>query len=258
MRIAQITDTHLQGAGTEDPRGIARAENLRRCVADLNRLTPSVDAVIHTGDITEDGGAEAFAHARLLLSEIAAPFFIIPGNRDDRAMLRATFEDHAYLPRADWHLSYVVDDLPVRLVVLDTIDAGVPAGLVCEERLEWLDAALANGKAGPTVLFMHHPPFEVADHPRAFRERENADRLAEVVARHDQVARVICGHYHRPGQVAWGGTVGSVTACVAGDLRKGPPLRGPDAREVNGAPVYEIHTVEKNGRSDSILRVIGD
>ena len=61
---------------------------------------------------------------------------------------------------------------------------------------------------------------------------------------------------HRPGQVSWGGTVGSTTPCVAGDLRKGPGLQDTDGQPVNGAAVYEIHTMHPQGRLDSALRVV--
>ncbi len=57
MIIAQITDTHLAAANAADPVFRARAENLRACIADINRLDPMPDAVIHTGDMTQHGQA---------------------------------------------------------------------------------------------------------------------------------------------------------------------------------------------------------
>ena len=258
MNIAQITDTHIQRRESSDPRGVARAENLRRCIAHINARGSAVDAVVHTGDITDDGSAEATLHARDLLRDLVAPVYIIAGNRDDRHAVRSTFADHGYLPSESWHLSYVIEAGPVRVVALDSVEAGSPGGHVCAERLSWLDSVLARRADQPTVLFLHHPPFLVADHPRAFREQANADALAAVVAPHRQVVSVICGHIHRPGQVPWGGTVGRSTACVAGDLRKGPALRGQDGAEVDGAPVYALHAVGAGGRIETTLQVVPD
>jgi 3',5'-cyclic AMP phosphodiesterase CpdA len=213
--------------------------------------------VIHTGDMTERGKAEEFAHAREILDALDIPLFVLPGNRDGREGMRLAFADHDYLPGGEGFLNYAIEDHPVRIVALDSIDVGSPMGLVCDTRLAWLDATLASSPRKPTILAMHHPPFDVAaDHPFAFHDRANADALSDVVSRHRQVVRVLCGHVHRPRQVAWGGTIGSTTPCVAGDLRKGPDLEGTDGRPVNGTPVYETHTVHPQGMLESALQVV--
>lgn len=185
------------------------------------------------------------------------PLYVIPGNRDGREGMRRGFANHDYLPGGDGFLSYVLEDYPVRIVALDSIDVGSPMGQVCETRLVWLDRTLARQPDRPTILAMHHPPFDVAaDHPFAFHDRVNADALSNVVSRHAQVVRVLCGHVHRPVQAAWGGTIGSTAPCVAGDLRKGPGLRGTDGQPVNGSPVYELHTVDPHGHLESAVQVV--
>jgi 3',5'-cyclic AMP phosphodiesterase CpdA len=170
--------------------------------------------------------------------------------------MRQGFADHGYLPRGGF-LNYVIDEHPIRIVALDSIDVGSPMGVVCDARLAWLDSALASAPEKPTVLAMHHPPFVVAaDHPFAFQDHANADALSDVVSRHRQVVRVLCGHVHRPRQVPWGGTIGSTSPCVAGDLRKGPMLEGLDGRPVDGSPVYDAHTVHASGRIDTALQIV--
>src|SRR6266704_1861766 len=46
-----------------------------------------------------------------------------------------------------------------RLDPLDTLVPGEAGGLLCSERLAWLDHALASAPARPVLLMMHHPPF---------------------------------------------------------------------------------------------------
>jgi len=84
MIIAQISDTHILAPGEDEPVGAGRAENLRRCIADINRLEPGADAVLHTGDMTQMGRDGEFAFAREILSGLRAPMFVTPGNRDGR------------------------------------------------------------------------------------------------------------------------------------------------------------------------------
>jgi hypothetical protein len=141
--------------------------------------------------------------------------------------MRAVFPDHAYLPKGGF-LQYTIEGLPVRLIALDTLVEGKTYGALCAERLDWLEARLAESDR-PTVLFMHHPPFDCGI--TAFdghRLSEGEPRLAELVRRHGNVERALCGHVHRPIQVRWAGTMGSIAPSTAHqatlDLHDGAPL----------------------------------
>jgi 3',5'-cyclic-AMP phosphodiesterase len=88
-------------------------------------------------------------------------------------------------------------------------------GALCEERLGWLEARLGESDR-PTVLFMHHPPFDCGiDAFDGMKLNEGADRLAAIVRRHSHVERVMCGHVHRPIQVLWAGTMASIAPSTA-------------------------------------------
>ena len=80
MVIAQISDTHILARSSDQAVAAPRAENLRRCVADINRQ--GVDVVVHTGDIVHHGLAEEYAHLGEILADLEAPLLLIPGNRD--------------------------------------------------------------------------------------------------------------------------------------------------------------------------------
>ena len=86
MLIAQISDTHILEKSSDQAVGASRAENLRRCIADINRH--GVDLVIHTGDSVQNGEAEEYAHLREILADLEAPLYLIPGNRDRHGALR--------------------------------------------------------------------------------------------------------------------------------------------------------------------------
>ena len=112
-------------------------------------------------------------------------------------------------------LHYTIEDLPVRLIALDTLVPGKGYGALCAERLDWLEARLGESDR-PTVLFMHHPPFDCGiDAFDGMRLNEGGERLAEIVRRHDNVERVMCGHVHRPIQVRWAGTMASIAPSTA-------------------------------------------
>lgn len=250
MIIAQISDTHILARSSDQAVGRRRAESLRRCIADINRERP--DAVVHTGDIVQHGRPEEYAHVREILAPLEAPLYLIPGNRDDRGALSAAFADHAYLPRNGDFLHYTVEDLAIRLVALDSIAAGVTKGVFCDARLAWLDRVLGQAPDRPTVLLIHHPPFDIADHyVGGYRRPQDAEALAAVVGRHPQVKRLLCGHVHYPSETPWAGTLAVTMPSIAVDLRKGV-----DEARVNGAPMYLVHVMSGEGGPISHTRVV--
>ena len=256
MLIAQLSDTHLKAGDDEDPRWGSRENDLRACVADINDLDPMPDAVIHTGDMTQHGRAAEFAHARELLAALEAPLYVPPGNRDGRKGMARAFAEDGYMMADGAFVHYAVEDHPVRLVAVDSLDDnGSNKGDLCHARLAALDATLAEAPAWPTVLFMHHPPFDVptAPDPFAYQHRQAAADLAAVVSRHcQQVVRIFTGHMHRPWTAMVGGIAASTVPSVAADLRKGHY-----APSMAGRPVYQVHRFEADRGFVSETRLVG-
>jgi len=245
--IAQITDTHILAKTSDDPAAAERAGNLRRCVADINRQR--ADVVIHTGDSIHHGSAEEYAHLREILSELKAPLFFTPGNRDRRDGLRAALDGLAYLPQGDF-LHHAVETYDLRLVALDSVSAGDRKGAFCSQRLAWLQETLAREPQKPTILFMHHPPFDVVPfYEDGYRKGEDSTNLSDLVRRHPQVIRLLCGHVHHLHHVRWAGTMATVMPSIAVDLRKGSdPAWGTN-------PVYLLHTMSGPGQIETTARV---
>ena len=65
------------------------------------------------------------------------------------------------------------------------------------------------------MIFMHHPPFEVGVPELDRINCLGGAEMGAIVARHPNVERVLCGHHHRPVQLRWCGTVGSVAPSTA-------------------------------------------
>jgi len=249
MIIAQISDTHILAPSSDQAVGASRAGNLRRCIADINRH--GVDVVLHTGDGVHNGGAEEYAHLREILAGLDAPLLLIAGNRDRRDALRAAFDHLSYLPGDGEFLQYVVDHHPVRLIALDSVAAGERKGVFCARRLAWLEQTLAREPDRPTILFMHHPPFDIAPHyVGGYRRPRDAENLAAVIGRHPQVVRLLCGHVHCWHREPWGGTVATTMPSVAVDLRK------PVDAAIGAAPLYLLHVAAHDGGLVSHTRVV--
>jgi 3',5'-cyclic AMP phosphodiesterase CpdA len=122
--------------------------------------------------------------------------YVLPGNHDDRHALRR----HFGVPgTAGEPVQYSVDLGPLRLVLLDTTRPGEDPGALDAERLDWLDGELAAAPGISTLLAMHHPPLVTGVPAWDELALPAADRrgLAQVLARHGQVRRLVAGHVHR-------------------------------------------------------------
>ena len=232
MLLAQISDPHIVAKGklfrcpvkgtANDAERISiefdTGPYLARAVAALNALVPRPDAVALTGDLVDHGEAEEYAHLRELLAPLAMPVFVIPGNHDQREPLREAFGGDGYLP-AEGFLQYTVEDYPLRLIALDTLVPGSHHGTLCDKRLGWLDRTLAAQPERPTAILIHHAPFLTGI---AYMDNFTFDKpaaLAEVIGRHPQVERILCGHLHRAIDRRFAGTVAGTAPSTAHQIR---------------------------------------
>jgi Icc protein len=214
MLIAQISDLHVQPAG-EKAYGIVDTNRcLQAAVAHLNRLQPQPDIVIATGDLVDERTVAEYQMLKELLSPLRAPLYFVMGNHDDRTAFRQVFPDLPYMPR-EGYVQYVLDEFPLRLIVLDTLVDGESFGNLDAERLTWLDTQLANQPQQPTLIFMHHPPFATGLQGMDSLRCRGNEQLADMIRRYPNVQRIACGHLHRSIQTVWAGTMGSIAPSVA-------------------------------------------
>lgn len=190
MLIAQITDLHIgPGKACELNQG-----RLEAVVSDLQRMQP--DVVLATGDLTDAGGAEAYAQVKALLAPLGAPVLPAIGNHDRReafvAAFGAGFTNEGFV-------QYAVERDGLRIIVLDTLEAGQHGGAFCTRRAVWLAACLDEQPDTPTLIAMHHPPVRSGiawiDHGS---EGDWSARLRSVLIGRSQVIGLIAGHLHRP------------------------------------------------------------
>jgi 3',5'-cyclic AMP phosphodiesterase CpdA len=217
MNIVQLTDLHVRPIGMAAYRVAetnALTERACRAVATLRIKT---DAIIITGDLTDNGLVSEYAVLSTILRRTLteAPVFLIPGNHDRREVLKAEMADWPGLSADTDFVQYAVDDLPVRLVMLDTVVPGQGHGILCEKRLAWLDDTLAAAPEKPTMIAMHHPPFVCGIAHMDAINLHNSAEFAAVIGKHRQVERIACGHHHRPVTARVAHAIASIAPSVA-------------------------------------------
>lgn len=257
MIIAQLSDFHARPHGRPAYGIVDTNAAIESAVDAVLALDPVPDCVLVTGDLSDCGLAEEYAIVRAALRRLPMPVYVLPGNHDRRESFAAAFGvDYAYLPKAGF-LHYAVEDFPVRLIGLDTVIAGEDGGEICAEREAWLAARLREGQGRPTLIFMHHPPFAVGvDGMDVIPCRVSAS-FAGLIADHPEIERVLCGHYHRPIQRRFAGTIGYVAPGtahqVALDLRPGT-----ENQFIMEPPAFAVHAWRPETGVVSHLQPIGD
>jgi Icc protein len=235
MIIAQISDSHLT---LDAPDADQRMRDFVLTIADINALNPPPDVIVHTGDIVHNGRQDEYTQAADILARACAPVYVLGGNRDDRANLRAAFAAGGYFAPGSDFLDYAINDYPVRLIALDTLSPRGNKGDFCRERvrrsLELIDAEATK----PIAVFTHHPPFEVLVGPDRmhFESTESLARLRRALQHSGRVIAVFSGHVHRAAEGHVGSIPATVVQCIATTLRKGqyPP-------SMEQRPVYHVH-----------------
>ena len=215
--LAQLSDTHIVARGHKLAGAVDSAALLRSAVRALMALQPQPDAVLFTGDLTDNSEPAEYEHLRSLLKPLQMPLILMAGNHDQRSGLAGIFG--SVNPP---HSSHQVGDL--RLLSLDSVVPGQEHGALQPSQLEWLDATLAERPCEPTLVALHHPPFDSGirfmDGMGLLQGREG---LKQVLQKHTQVERLLCGHVHRLTLCRWGGTLAltapSTAYQIALDLR---------------------------------------
>jgi 3',5'-cyclic AMP phosphodiesterase CpdA len=215
MLICQISDLHVRRPGELAYRRVDTAEFVRRCVSQILAQRPLPDVVVVTGDLVDGGQPDEYVHLAALLAPLSMPFYLIPGNHDDRSSLRAAFPTHHYLNTGKEFLNYAVSLGPLHLLGLDTTVPGEGGGLLCADRLRWLEARLDALQGAPVVILMHHPPFETGVSHMDRVGLRVAYPLEPIIRRHPNVERILCGHLHRTIFRRFGGTVATTCSSPA-------------------------------------------
>ncbi|HUQ75833.1 MAG TPA: phosphodiesterase [Burkholderiales bacterium] len=255
--LGQISDLHIKVPGKLSYRVVDCASMLERCVAEILRLPQLPDALVITGDLVDFGRLEEYHHLRALLAPLPMPYYLLPGNHDERGALRAAFADHAYLTQWSPYVQYAIDEWPVRIVALDTVIPGEGGGRLDAERLAWLDRTLSAERAKPTVVVMHHPPFPTLIGHMDNLGLEGAPALEKIIAQHPQVERVLCGHLHRPIQYRFGGTIACTSPSPAHQVALNLSPQAPSRFKME-PPGFQLHAWRPGMGVVSHTAFIGD
>lgn len=181
IAFAHVSDTHVD----DSVRSVARTA---RVFEYLNSLPGSLDAVVVTGDLTNNGlpgEYEQFAK----LTAGPRPVLHLPGNHDVRESYQQVLLGGGPINRVE----------RVGGAVFALVDSTIPGradGFIADDTLSWLETVLTEAGDAPAFVCFHHPPVTLNVPYIDGMRQQGEDRLASLLSRHPGVVAVLCGHAH--------------------------------------------------------------
>jgi len=214
-RILQLSDLHVVAPPARASGRLDTARLLTNAIDHLIERLPMLgplDAVLVTGDVSDDGSLVSYQIVREQLERLSVPILMLPGNHDAREPMREAFADLPCMP-ARGPIDWVVDLGGLRIIGLDTLQEGRSGGALAADSLDFLAASLAGAGDRPVLVALHHPPIETGIRFMDAIALREPGPLASVLAAAAGGARIrmVCGHVH----AAITGVLGQTTVCIA-------------------------------------------
>lgn len=241
MLIAQITDLHLDA---QKSTVCQNTHQFRSVIEDIKSLKPQPDMLVITGDLVEQGERDSYETLRAEITDIDLPIYFAMGNHDNREAFAACFPQSRF---NNGFLQYCIETESLRIIVIDSSEPGRHGGAFCERRAQWLQAELAQAPFKPTLIAMHHPPTDIGiPWITTCDTADWAQRFKKVIAAHDNVIHVMCGHIHRTIFKRFAGATLSVASAVAPQVKldlSHIDINNPDGRVLleDAKPGYALH-----------------
>jgi len=229
MLLVQISDVHCGPMFNE--------KTFRTAVKEINALSP--DAIIITGDITDDGILSEFKQAEKEFKRLKTKTIIyVSGNHDYRSTGYLLFKQFFPFKQVT-----EIDDTVI--IVLSSARPDRDDGEVGHRQNLWLEDTLARYKNRTKIVALHHHIVPVPD--------TGADQITIIDAgdvlrslTKSKTNLVLCGHRHRP----WKWQIEKMQVVHAGSVSC-ERLRGFFCNSYN---VIEI----KNNTINAKLKIVGE
>ena len=190
VHVVQLTDAHLFADPAGSLLGINTRDSLRHVVAQVRHEQPRIDLLLCTGDLSQDASVASYEAFRALTAPIGVPTRWLPGNHDEARVM-------AGIARGSDLVSAVTDVGNWRIVMLNSAVASATHGLLEEDQLAMLEAALKTAAERHCLVCLHHQPVDIGCawiQPIGLR---NAQALFDLIKGYPQVRGLLWGHIHQ-------------------------------------------------------------
>src|SRR5690606_9678284 len=149
--LVQLTDMHLFDEPHTAMLGVDTEASLQAVLRQVGDDGLNPDALLATGDLSQDGSPASYQRLHALLAQTGLPVRCLPGNHDVPATLRAEL--------GAW-TDPVLDLGAWRIVLLDSTVPGSNGGHLGDDQLDLLSRAASLAGDRPLLVAVHHNPVQ--------------------------------------------------------------------------------------------------
>ena len=247
LTLAQISDSHLFADRTGLHHQANVYQNLTNVLLAIKNQ-PSIDAIIFTGDLTQDhtlGSYQLFVSA-FEACEIITPVYFIAGNHDEPTLLSR------YLSHAPFCQDSIIENDDWQVLLLES-KSGTPAGEISKAQFDILGGLIDPSKA--QLLLMHHHPVDVG----YFIDKHgliNQAEFQQFLTDFPSIKAVGCGHIHQALtlSVTLEQSTVSIYSCPATSIQF--DINSLTAKSNGQPPGYRLFTLASNGEFTSTVHFV--
>lgn len=191
QRVVQISDCHLFASTEGRLLGLNTESSLQLVLDRVAQEQPSIDVILATGDLSQDGSQEAYQRFHHHLERFKTPSYWLQGNHDLTTPIVNTLGGRNHLSPC------VIEQGDWRIIMLNSsVEHEVPGKFQASE-LAFLRAALKQAQGHHTMVCLHHHPVPMGC---AWLDPQVVENAADFWAALDEVSHVravVWGHVHQ-------------------------------------------------------------
>ncbi|MFM7056762.1 MAG: metallophosphoesterase family protein [Planctomycetota bacterium] len=250
-QILQLTDLHVFRSPDVLLRSVATRESLQKVVQHIQAQGFAPDHLVITGDHTHDEQPESYEAVAGLLQPWHDRLWQVPGNHDDRSVLRQVFSHRIASGSPDEPITFAFETGNWLCIGLDTHLPGSVAGRIGAAQIDWARRAVFSSAAEFVALFCHHPPVRLGSVWMDAIGLEGREMLEIWCSEEPRIRLICCGHVHHEFCTTLGHAV--VLSAPSTGVQFSPCGAVPNF--VPGAPGYRVLELSERGFLTRVERI---
>lgn len=224
MKIIQLTDLHLSSDKSQKLFGVVTYDSLNKIIDHLLINEGDYDAIILTGDISQDETIESYQLANEMLIRLNKPIHYIHGNHDYKSNLELIFNTHNPIE----NLSIPYWDF----ISVDTVEYGKDRGFISDKEFSLLKKKISESKENNIVLVMHHHCLKLGTPLVDDCMLLNNHQLLRFIDGENKIKLIMCGHAHGNYKLKYNNLTLEVCPAVCFQWKKG--TKTPSIENISG------------------------
>ena len=189
IKLVHITDMHLSKSKKTLYKELNPFDSYIEVLSNIKQSNWKPDALIVTGDISNDGSIESYKNAFNEFTSLKIPILCIPGNHDCKENLITCLTQNI-----SSRLQIISDWM---FIGLDTSQKANPSGFLNSNELSTLKTRIEEHCKKNIIICLHHQPVLISSKWIDEIGLENKEEFFEMIEKYKNIKGIFFGHIHQ-------------------------------------------------------------